>query len=476
MKRIIDANLNRGTEALRVLEEISRFLLDDKDSSQTLKLIRHELNALQEHDYDTLLSARDSENDIGKTIKNPDSRTDIENIFKANIKRLQQVLRVLAEYAPEQASTFENLRYQSYTLEKIMWDKLKEKYNKLILGNKKLYLVTNSDKFDSDDAFLDAVASALKGGVDILQLREKNMPANKIVELGKKIKLLCAEYNAIFIVNDRVDIAAILEADGVHLGQDDMDVASARKILGNNAIIGVSTHAPEQAQKAVQDGADYIGMGPVFTTPTKPGRKSVGLEYVEWVSQNIDIPAFAIGGIDLTNVSEVIQHGAKRIAVVRAIINAQSPENAAKEFLQKIENKSGAPLTMDAAPATTPEEVVAAPELNKPVVRPWGHYTVIAYGKGFLTKIIHVNPGQKLSVQSHNHRSEHWVVLTGMAKVSLESKEMILSPEHSIDIPVKAIHSLENPYDEDLEIIEVQKGDLLSEDDIIRYADIYGRV
>ena len=178
----------------------------------------------------------------------------------------------------------------------------------------------------------------------------------------------------------------------------------------------------------------------------------------------------------MTNVSEVIQHGAKRIAIVRAIINAQSPENAAKEFLQKIENKSGAPLTTDAAPATTPEEVVAAPELNKPVVRPWGHYTVIAYGKGFLTKIIHVNPGQKLSVQSHNHRSEHWVVLTGMAKVSLESKEMILSPEHSIDIPVKAIHSLENPYEEDLEIIEVQKGDLLSEDDIIRYADIYGRV
>lgn len=476
MKRIIDANLNRGTEALRVLEEISRFLLDDRESSQTLKLIRHELNALQEHDYDALLSARDTENDIGTTIKNPDFRTDIENIFKANIKRLQQVLRVLAEYAPEHASTFENLRYKSYTLEKIMWDKLKEKYNKLILGNKKLYLVTNSDKFDSDDAFLDAVASALKGGVDILQLREKNMPANRIIELGKKIKLLCAEYNATFIVNDRVDIAAILEADGVHLGQDDMDVASARKILGNNAIIGVSTHAPEQAQKAVQDGADYIGMGPVFTTPTKPGRKSVGLEYVEWVSKNIDIPAFAIGGIDLDNVGEVIQHGAKRIAVVRAIINASSPENAAQQFLDKIENKSGASLINDTAPATTQEEVVVVtPELNKPVVRPWGYYTVIAYGKGFLTKIIHVNPGQKLSVQSHNHRSEHWVVLTGMAKVSLESKEMILSPEHSIDIPVKAIHSLENPYDEDLEIIEVQKGDLLSEDDIIRYADIYGR-
>lgn len=332
MKRIIDANLNRGVEALRVLEEISRFLLDDKSSSETLKLIRHEINALQEKDYDALLKARDTENDIGINIKNPDKRTDIESIFKANIKRLQQVLRVLAEYSPDNAAVFEDLRYKSYTLEKIMWNKLKDKYNKLILGNKKLYLVTNSDKFENDDAFLDAVASALKGGVDILQLREKTMPANRIIELGKKIKLLCAEYGATFIVNDRVDIAYVLEADGVHLGQDDMDVESARKILGNNAIIGVSTHAPVQAQKAVADGADYIGMGPVFTTPTKPGRKSVGLEYVEWVSNNIDIPAFAIGGIDLDNVNEVIEHGAKRIAVVRAIINAENPEYAAKQF------------------------------------------------------------------------------------------------------------------------------------------------
>lgn len=332
MKRIIDANLNRGVEALRVLEEISRFLLDDKSSSETLKLIRHEINALQEKDYDALLKARDTENDIGINIKNPDKRTDIESIFKANIKRLQQVLRVLAEYSPDNAAVFEDLRYKSYTLEKIMWNKLKDKYNKLILGNKKLYLVTNSDKFENDDAFLDAVASALKGGVDILQLREKTMPANRIIELGKKIKLLCAEYGATFIVNDRVDIAYVLEADGVHLGQDDMDVESARKILGNNAIIGVSTHAPEQAQKAVADEADYIGMGPVFTTPTKPGRKSVGLEYVEWVSNNIDIPAFAIGGIDLDNVNEVIEHGAKRIAVVRAIINAENPEYAAKQF------------------------------------------------------------------------------------------------------------------------------------------------
>lgn len=115
-------------------------------------------------------------------------------------------------------------------------------------------------------------------------------------------------------------------------------------------------------------------------------------------------------------------------------------------------------------------------KVHKTVYRPWGFYTVIAEGKGFQTKIIHVNPGQQLSVQSHNYRSEHWVILSGMAKVVLEGEDHILSPGHSIDIPVKAIHSLQNPYEEDLEIIEIQKGDILSEDDIIRYEDIYGRV
>lgn len=339
MKRIIDANLNRGNEALRVLEEITRFILDDKNLSEELKLMRHQLSMVQEADYSKLLAARDTENDVGISIKNPDKRCGIETIFKANIKRLQQVLRVLAEYSvnnPEHAAAFETMRYKTYTLEKIMWDKLKEQYNKYMLENKKLYLVTNSDKFETETDFLNAVASALQGGVDILQLREKTMSANKIIELGKKIKLLCAEYNTTFIVNDRVDIAYILEADGVHLGQDDMDVASARKILGNNAIIGISTHAPEQAKKAVGDGADYIGVGPVFTTPTKPTTKSVGLEYVNWVSKNIQIPYFAIGGINLENVDEVVKNGAKRIAVVRAIINAENPEHAAKEFLKHL--------------------------------------------------------------------------------------------------------------------------------------------
>ena len=115
-------------------------------------------------------------------------------------------------------------------------------------------------------------------------------------------------------------------------------------------------------------------------------------------------------------------------------------------------------------------------ELNVEYHRPWGHYIIIAQGEGFQTKIITVHPQQKLSVQSHNHRSEHWVVLSGTAKVVLEGQDYILSRGHSIDIPVKAIHSLQNPYDKDIQVIEVQMGDDLSEEDIIRYEDIYGRV
>lgn len=339
VQRITDANLNRAAEAARVLEEIARFLLDEKELSESLKNMRHRINFAQDEYYNQYLNARDTENDIGVDIKNTTKRLNIENIFKANIKRLQQALRTLAEYSTgddKNMLIFEKLRYESYTLEKIMWDKLKEKYNQIKLLDKKLYLVTNSDNFESEDAFLDAVASALQGGVDILQLREKTMSANKILNLGKKIKQLCLQYDTTFIVNDRVDIALLLEADGVHLGQDDLDVKSAREILGDNMIVGISTHAPEQALKAVEDGADYIGVGPVFATPTKQGRIPVGLEYVRWTSENINIPAFAIGGIDLQNCSEVLDAGLKKLAVVRAIINADSPQTEAEAFIQML--------------------------------------------------------------------------------------------------------------------------------------------
>ncbi|MEI8377190.1 MAG: thiamine phosphate synthase [bacterium] len=336
MKRIIDANLNRATEALRVLEEITRFYLDDEKLSEKLKNIRHNISKVADESYEDLLFARDTVNDVGTNIHNPTQRKDILNIFKANIKRLQQSLRTLAEYAQAENmdfQSFEKARYDSYTLEKEMYENLSSKLNKFRLQDKNLYLVTSSDNFENEDDFLNAVASAFEGGVRLIQLREKSHDAQKIIRLGKKIRELASIYDAIFILNDRIDIAQIVDADGVHLGQDDVDIKDARNILGDKMIIGISTHCPEQAQKAVEQGADYIGVGPIFTTPTKPGRTAVTTEYAKWVAKNIAIPWFAIGGIDLSNIKEVLDAGANRIAVVRAIINAQNPSQAAIEFL-----------------------------------------------------------------------------------------------------------------------------------------------
>lgn len=343
MKRIIDANLNRATEALRVLEEIARFYLDESNLSEELKNLRHQLSILADENYEQLLDSRDTQNDIGTTIKNPSKRKGIITIFKANIKRLQQALRVLAEYAQAQEMNieiFEKARYESYTLEKKMYDSLSSKLNKIRLQDKNLYLVTSSDNFDNDEDFLNAVAASLKGGVQLLQLREKNHNAKRTIELGKKLRELTSIYDCIFIINDRIDIAQIVEADGVHLGQDDVDIKTARQILGDKMIIGTSTHCPEDAQRAVEDGVDYIGVGPIFTTPTKPGRTAVTTDYAAWVAKNIkDMPWFAIGGIDLENIDKVIKAGASRVAVVRAIINADDPTKATKEFLNKLNSK-----------------------------------------------------------------------------------------------------------------------------------------
>lgn len=339
MKRIIDANLNRATEALRVIEEIARFYLNNESLCAQLKHLRHELAGVIDLNYVALLKNRDTEGDIGTSVVNNTEKQDILDIFKANFKRLQQSLRVLAEYGQAEGidiAVFEKTRYDSYTMEKNMFEELSKKLKLKRLEDKKLYLVTDRSKFSSVDEFLDAVAASLKGGVQIVQLREKTANAKEFIGLGRKVKELCAIYDALFIINDRVDVAHIVGADGVHLGQDDIDIDSARHLLGKDAIVGISTHAPEQAEKAVASGADYIGVGPVFETPTKPGRKSVGLEYVEWASKNVNIPWFAIGGISAENVSEVINAGASRIAVVRAIINSENPDVNANIFVEKI--------------------------------------------------------------------------------------------------------------------------------------------
>ena len=171
---------------------------------------------------------------------------------------------------------------------------------------------------------------ALAGGVDIVQLREKSAADAAVVEIGRRLRRLCDEHDALLIVNDRADLALECGADGVHVGQDDEPLASVRERVGDELIVGISTHSPGQVDAALQSPADYLGVGPVYATPTKEGREPVGVELVSYAAEHAGAkPWFAIGGIDPANAAAVTAAGAERIAVVRAIRNAADPRAAA---------------------------------------------------------------------------------------------------------------------------------------------------
>jgi thiamine-phosphate pyrophosphorylase len=193
----------------------------------------------------------------------------------------------------------------------------------------RLYLVATPRVHMNGFEFLSRIRAAVEGGVDVLQLRSKELEGAAYCRLAERVGAIAAQANIPFIVNDRVDVALAVNADGVHLGQKDLPPELARRILPAG-IIGRSSHEAAHANKAIEERADYFAVGPVWETPTKPGRKAAGVKYVrEVVSLNPDIPWYAIGGINSENVREVIEAGAKRIAVVRAILDARDPAAAA---------------------------------------------------------------------------------------------------------------------------------------------------
>lgn len=207
------------------------------------------------------------------------------------------------------------------------------------LSAARLYLVTDQELSENHDT-PKTIEEALKGGVDIIQLREYSLDDSRLLTMARQIREVTRAHNALFIVNNRPDIAKLSEADGVHLGQDDLPVAEARKILGQDGIVGVSTHSLDQAKKAAADGADYIGVGPVYPTQTKKNVvPAVTLDYVKQAaSSGFNLPFFAIGGIKLHNLEEVLKAGARRVAVVTGIVktlNVQKVAGEFKEILQK---------------------------------------------------------------------------------------------------------------------------------------------
>ena len=313
--RLIDVNYNRATEGLRVAEEVLRHYFFKETSSFFVQIrdMRHALRLLVEDFYPKRLSFRDTENDPGKDTEVFVRKTHLD-LLGANLKRAQEALRVLEECATTTASksAFSQLRFKLYTLEKNLLGKLKRQ-TKYAVVQKNIYVISDDPKI---------LLKSVKQGINLIQLRDKNASAQQILHKARWLKenLAQLKLNPIFILNDRPDLAKLVEADGVHLGQDDLSIAQGREILGSTKLVGKSTHSWEQALKAQEQGADYIGVGPLWETPTKPGRLATGVELAQRVAQELTVPFFAIGGINAQNLLELINADIKRVAIVRAAV------------------------------------------------------------------------------------------------------------------------------------------------------------
>ncbi len=198
------------------------------------------------------------------------------------------------------------------------------------LRTARLYLCCDARPHGEDPEPL--LRAALNGGVDIVQLREKSLPRREVEVAALTFRRLCDTYSALFVVNDDPDLARACNADGVHVGQDDMPAAEARAALGPDAIVGLSTHSEEQIAAAAGQPVDYMSVGPIWETPTKAGRPAVGLDLIRYAAANARLPFFAIGGIDAANAPRAVDAGARRICVVRAIRDAEDPTVAAEEL------------------------------------------------------------------------------------------------------------------------------------------------
>ncbi|MGZ4268451.1 MAG: thiamine phosphate synthase [Solirubrobacteraceae bacterium] len=198
------------------------------------------------------------------------------------------------------------------------------------LREARLYLVADRD------GLARALEGALAGGADVVQLRDKAASDDELLAAARDVRARCHDAGALFVLNDRPDLAAACDADGVHVGQDDDSVAAARAAVGEEAIVGLSTHSIVQARAGARSGADYIAVGPVHATPTKAGRPAIGLEPVRYAAANVALPWFAIGGIDAETVADVVAAGARRVVVVRAIAQAGDPEAATRSLREAV--------------------------------------------------------------------------------------------------------------------------------------------
>lgn len=350
--RILDANANRASEGLRAMEETARFILNARFHTQRLKCLRHELAAtLGRLPRVELLDARNARGDVGTTVSTDQERerVDVPHIVAAAAGRTQQAMRCLEEYGKTIDVTFsaeiEQLRYRCYDvcaqLEKACLhgsDRLRR------LQTARLYALI--DAGDTESKMLERIRRLANAGVDIIQLRDSGVNDRTLYERAVAGARIAGELGVLWIINDRADIAAASGADGVHVGQDELPVEQARRIVGAGAIVGLSTHDMDQVREAANSTVDYIGCGPVFPGSTKKFDEFPGCDFLRQVTDEMKngnssqspLVAFAIGGITSANVSDVVAAGFGRVAVTAALRDGCEADSASalRSSLQKI--------------------------------------------------------------------------------------------------------------------------------------------
>ena len=339
--RIIDASLNRIGEGLRVLEEYARFSLDDTVLTQQLKNLRHKLVRVDKKLQSQLLRGRDSAGDIGADMEVPgeNKQRDIAGSISANARRVQESLRVMEEIArdPElnlETNSYKKARFELYTIEKELLSRiLRQDKLKRLAG---LYVII-------DIAFLkgrnlaSVAEQAIRGGAKVIQLRDKDRNVREFLNSAIELRVICVEHNVLFIVNDSLEVALASEADGLHVGQDDLPVDIARRLLPIDKILGCSARNLDEAKKAKSEGADYLGIGAIYTTTSKDIAEAIGPDTLREIRRALDLPLVAIGGINQTNLKAVMKAGADAAAVISAVMGADDVEKATRQLVQIIE-------------------------------------------------------------------------------------------------------------------------------------------
>jgi thiamine-phosphate pyrophosphorylase len=341
--RVIDANLNRAGEGLHLLEDVARLMLDDAALTQQLKALRHELLRGDLAFNQRLIQSRDSEGDVGAEAPSEEKQRDLPLMVVANSRRVQEALRTLEELAKVPDVTpkldpqkFKQARFEIYTIEqKLLSRLLRQDKAKRLTG---LYAVVDSDAL-GNRRHLEVAGELIKGGAKIIQFRDKSRDKSERLSITQGLKDLCSRHGVLFIVNDYIGLALATDADGLHLGQKDLSVSLARRLLAIDQLIGCSVHSVEQALAAQSSGADYLAVGSIYPTSSKEGAVVIGLEGLRQIKQAVKLPLMAIGGINKDNAAEVIAAGADAVAVISAILNKDDVAEATRQIISALERK-----------------------------------------------------------------------------------------------------------------------------------------